>query len=203
MRIAAITIGLLALGAGAFALGRSTASTCRNPNAIRLMAGLAVGVVDTPAGALAAADNYAAQGITASLDESRLERFASSLIEPRARRTFLAGSRASLEAQSLPPGSRAVGLVVAHDLRSYTPNEARVTTWDLGSYWGPGLTPMQFWALTDLSLRWVAGRWEILDVEEHLPGPLPARVMGDRQAATSSAWSTTLGAMSTPYYGDR
>jgi hypothetical protein len=203
VRIAAVTVGLFAIGVGAFVIGRGTAAPGGHRNPIGLVGGVAVGVSDTPAGALAAADNYVAQGITASLDEGRLERFATTAIEPGARRAFLVASRSSLEGQSLPPGSEAIGLVVAHELGSYAPDEATVTTWDVGCYWGPGLAPTQFWALTELRLRWTVGRWEIAAVEEQLPGPLPARVVVDQQAATAGGWSTGLDGMSGPYYGDR
>jgi hypothetical protein len=195
-------ISLLALGAAAFAFGRGTIAPVGHPNPIGSVGGIAVGVSDTRAGALAAADNYVGQGITASLDEGQLERFAKTVVEPGARQKFLSSSRASLSGQRLPPGSEAIGLVVAQELRSYTPGEATVTTWDLGSYWGPGLAPTQFWALTDLRLEWT-GRWEIAAVEEHLPGPVPNRVVADEPAATASAWSTELDGMSAPYYGDR
>ena len=49
----------------------------------------------------------------------------------------------------------------------------------------------------------MAGRWDIAAVEEHLPGPLPGRVVGDQQAATPGGWSTALAGMTAPYYGDR
>jgi hypothetical protein len=84
-RTVAGVAAVLAAGAAfglAFAVGRATAPSPAPADAIRLVHDLPVGVLDTPAGALAAADNYVAVGITASLDGRELEAFADALVTP-------------------------------------------------------------------------------------------------------------------------
>jgi hypothetical protein len=202
MRIFAGAITLTVAMAVAFAAGRSTLPVEKRPNPIRLKNGIPVGVSHTPAGAVAAADNYVAAGITASLDPRALRAFANALLAVRARQGFMAASERLAEGSSPPAGTSAIATVVAHALRSYGGDTAEVSTWELGSYWGAGLAPTQYWALADLSLRWSDRRWRVVSVQERLPGPVPARVTSDRAARTSAIWDQALTGMSAPYYGD-
>lgn len=185
----------------AFVAGRATAGHRAGADAIRIRVGLPVGVLHTPSGALAAADNYVAAGMTASLDQPGLQRFADTLVLPAARDGLLRAN-AELERRSAPSaGTRAITTVVGHVLRAYTADSAQVTTWEVGSYWGPGLAPTQYWALADLALRWGEGRWRIASLDERIPGPVPALIAAGPGATTATAWNEALAGMSAPYYG--
>jgi len=200
-RLVAVALVPVATFAAAFVGGRATAVHRVGPDAIRIRVGLPVGVLHTPAGALAAADNYVAAGMSASLDEPELERFADTLVLPAARDGMLRVG-AELERRSAPPaGMRAITTVVGQVLRTYATDTARVTTWEVGSYWGPGLAPTQYWAIADLTLRWGAGRWRIAWLDERIPGPVPALVAAGPGATTAAAWDAALAGMSAPYYG--
>lgn len=195
-----VLVGAVGVFVAAFVAGRATGGHRSWRDSIRLDAGVPVGVLHTPAGALAAADNYVSAGITDSLDQRALRTFADTLVAPAKRRSLLTASQRL--AQSGPPhGTRAVGLVVAHALRRYAGDRARVTTWQVGSYWGPGLQPSQYWALADLSLRWADGRWQIASLDERLPGPVPPRIAAPPAARKVSVWNRALAGMSAPYYG--
>jgi hypothetical protein len=202
LRALVVVLLLIGLAGGAFAAGRSTVAR-RGPNdPLRLDRGIPISVLDTSVGALVAADNYVAAGITAGLDDGELHRFANAVIEPTARAGFLRASR-SLAQNSPPAGARALGSVVAHRLESYGGGSARVSVWALGSVWDGGLAPTQYSALVDLSLHWAGDRWRVAAVQESLPGPVPALVAGPGEARSVGAWDEVLSGMSAPYYGDR
>ena len=199
--MAAIALVPVATFAAAFAAGRATTGHRVGADAIQIRAGLPAGVLHTPPGALAAADNYVAAGMTASLDQPRLQHFADALVLPAARGGLLHVS-AQLERRSAPPGgTHAITTLVGHVLRAYAADTARVTTWEVGSYWGPSLAPTQYWALADLVLRWSGGRWWIASLDERVPGPVPALIAALPGATTSAAWDLALDGMSAPYYG--
>jgi hypothetical protein len=201
VRLVAIALVPVAMFAAAFAAGRASAGHRVGAAAIQIRAGLPVGVLHTPPGALAAADNYVAAGMTASLDQTRLQEFADALVQPAARGELLRAS-AQLDRRSAPPpGTRALTTLVGHALRAYTADTARVTTWEVGSYWGPSLAPRQYWALADLVLRWSGGRWWIVSLDERVPGPVPALIAARSGATTAAAWDVGLDGMSAPYYG--
>lgn len=202
MRVIAGALVLAGALAVAFAAGRSTVALRGTPTPTRVENGIPIGVLHTPAGALSAADNYVATGITAGLDPRALEAFAKALLIPAARPVLIAASERLAQGSSPPAGTSAIGTVVAHALRSYVGDAAEVSTWELGSYWGAGLVPTQYWALADLSLRWSDGRWQVVSVQERLPGPVPARVSGAQAARTSASWNQALTGMSAPFYGD-
>ena len=101
--MAAIALVPVATFAAAFAAGRASTGHRVGAAAIQIRAGLPAGVLHTPPGALAAADNYVAAGMTASLDQPRLQQFADALVLPAARRGLLHVS-AQLERRSAPPG---------------------------------------------------------------------------------------------------
>ena len=198
-RYAVGAVTLVLIFAMAFWFGRAGRATGAPEDAVRLIGGVPVGVERTAAGALAAADNYVAVGLTASLDPRSLEAFADRLVAPPERPSLLSASERLAQQDGPPAGTTAIGTVIAHRLRSYTGATARVTTWDLGSYWGAGLAPTQYWAVADLSLRWRDGHWDIASLDERLPGPVPARIAPG--ADTSTSWSEALAGMSAPYYG--
>ena len=201
LRAAAIALILLGVLSGAFAAGRSTVAGPQKPNPVQLEQGIAVGVVRTPAGALAAADNYVATGITASLDPPALRRFADTAIDPTLRARFIAASQAGGQRIGPPPGARALGLVIAHRLDSYGAGRAEVSTWGVGSYWDGGSAPAQYWALVDVSLQWGSGHWQVAALQESLPGPVPALVGGPAAGRSAPVWDRWLSGMSAPLYG--
>jgi hypothetical protein len=197
-RFAAGALVLVAVFAAAFALARATRPGRGRADSVRLMNGVPVGVEHSRAGALAAADNYVAVGITDSLDRASLETFATTVVAPSGRQSLIDAS-ARLAQQGPPPGTNVIGTVVAHRLDSYTGPAARVSVWDVGDYWGAELEPAQYWALADLSLRWMGGRWWVVSLDERVPGPVPALVAAGATGSTS--WSQALAGMDAPYYG--
>jgi hypothetical protein len=198
-RWAAGALALVATFATAFALARAGGSGHVRSGPLRLVGGVPLGVEDSAAGALAAADNYVAAGVTDSLDRRSLGAFADAVVAPAERQPLLDASERLAQQGGPPPGTNVISTVVAQRLRGYTSGTARVTTWDLGSYWGAGLEPIQYWALVDLSLRWMGGRWWVVSLEERLPGPVPALVASG--ASTSASWGEALAGMRAPYYG--
>lgn len=202
LRGSAIALLLIGLASGAFAVGRSTLARRGPTNPLRLDHGIPVAVLDTPAGALVAADNYAATGSTASLDAGQLRQFANAVIELAARAQFIGASQALNENSPLPTGGRAIGSVVAHRLESYGAGAARVGVWALGSEWDGGAASTQYSALVELSLHWAGDRWRVAAVNESLPGPVPGLVVGPREAPSTDVWNEVLSLMSAPYYGD-
>jgi hypothetical protein len=197
-RFAAGVIVLVAVFAAAFALARATRSGRGRAASVRVTSGVPVGVEHSRAGALAAADNYVAVGITDSLDEASLETFGNTVVAPSERRSLI-DANARLAQQGPPPGTNVIGTLVAHRLDSYTGPDARVSVWDVGDYWGAELEPTQYWALADLSLRWTGARWWVVSLDERLPGPVPALVAVG--ATGSPSWSQALAGMDAPYYG--
>ena len=202
MRLVAVGLLVTAVLGGAFAAGRSTAPPGPTPDPIRLEHGIPVGVVNTPGGALVAADNYVAAGISASLDTAELGRFASAAISPAAREQIIEDNRRLAETASLPSGARVLGSVVAHRLDSFSRDSAVVSTWALTSYWGPSVASKQYSALVQLSLRWTTDRWQISAVRESVPGPVPALIGGTWKASSTPGWDRALAGMAAPYYGD-
>lgn len=201
MRLVAVGVLVMGVLGGAFAAGRSTVTRVRSPDPLGLEHGIAIGAVDTPAGALVAADNYVATGIGASLDAEELAQFANAVVAPAAREQFIADNQRRAQPQGLPRGARVLATVVAHRLDSYSAPSAVVSTWALATGWD-ALAPTQYSALVQLSLRWSGDRWQISAVRESLPGPVPGRVAGTRQARSAGAWDRALTGMAAPYYGD-
>lgn len=130
-----------------------------------------------------------------------LESFAQVDVAPGLRASLLASNEQLAQRAASPAGTKVLGLVVAHRLRSYSGDIAEVTTWEVGEYWGPGLEPAQYWALADLSLHWSGGRWQIVFLREHVPGPVPARIATRGAAITAAYWNGALAGMTAPYYG--
>lgn len=202
LRTAAVTVLLIGVLGGAFAAGRSTVRRRAVVDPLRLERGAAVGVVETPAGALAAADNYVATGISATLDPPQLRRFADTVIDPVGRDRFISASESFAQSGGPPAGARVIADVVAHRLERYGGATAAVRIWALCSSWGGGAVPAQYSALVDVWLRWTGDRWQIESVSESLPGPVPGLIGGPREGRSRELWDQTLSGMSAPYYGD-
>src|SRR5689334_1360100 len=111
VRLFAVGLCLIGVLGGAFAAGRSTVAPVGALNPVGLEHGMAVGVVESATGALAAADNYVASGIGASLDSDRLRKFASEVIDPAAQSSFVEASQSAGQAGGPPFGARVIGSV--------------------------------------------------------------------------------------------
>jgi hypothetical protein len=194
-----VLIGVLG---AAFAAGRWTLDRRGGPDPVALDHGMPIGVLETPAGALAAADNYVATGISASLDPGRLRQFADMAIDPAARAGFISTSQSLAQSGGPPVGARVIADVIAHRLESYRGGTAEVDAWALGSYWAGGVEPTQYSVLVQLSLRWEGDGWQLASVSESLPGPVPGLVAGPTAGRSAAVWDRELSGMLAPYYGD-
>ena len=117
---------------------------------------------DTPAGALAAADNYVAiASQTVEQDPGEFAALVDAVYAPAARTSTLAQAarvRAAdvADMRNYAQGGRAVAVIAARRLDRYTPARASVTSWLGGFVWGPGLSPRQSWNLVDTTLSLAA-----------------------------------------------
>lgn len=206
MRAPLVVIGAaLLVTVGAVAAGYSTASHPARPNPIRIEHGIPIGVIDTPAGAVAAADNY-----LVSEDDA--------LLSPTGVRTVVdnawaRGARASELAQPFPAaalavkpatfsGLRLTAAVAANKLESYTPQSAQIGVWHEITAWSPTITPTQRWSLDTVTLVWSSDRW-LLASRSTAPDsqtPVPAWTSGGVEDRTSQAFGARLAGMSGPYY---
>lgn len=202
VRAAVATAFLIGVLGAAFAAGRSTLDRRGAPDPLALEHGMPLGVLETPAGALAAADNYVAIGISASLDPGQLRQFADTVIDASARARFISTSQSFAQSGGPPVGARVIADVIAHRLESYRGGTAEVAAWALGSYWEGGLQPTQYSALVQLSLRWSGDRWQLASVSESLPGPVPSLVAAPIEDRSAAVWDRDLSGMVAPYYGD-
>ena len=204
--------GLLLLCAVAAGLlvGRATKPAHRDaaPVAVVIVGGVAVGVLDTPSGALAAADNYLA---SASQSVEQNPAGFAALVEA----VYAPASRASTLTQAArvrgtdvsdmrnyAQGGRAVAVIAARRLDRYAPGQAMVTSWLGGFVWGPGLSPRQSWNLIDTTLIWRRGRWLVRSMNtERTPAPVPSVVFVDGHNNQSLVFDARLAGMTAPYYG--
>ena len=200
MRRVALVGLLLGTVGGAFVGGRSTRPTGALPDPVRLERGIPLGTVESPGGAVAAADNYASTGVTASVEPAHLRPFLDAVVDPTARGRFMAENPAP--GSGPPPGARVTGAVVAQRLDSYASGNARVGMWVVASYWGAGAVPTQYWSLVELSLRWSGDSWRIVSGQDSIPGPVPALIAGRADDRTTAVWDQALAGMRAPYYGD-
>lgn len=200
-----VAAGALALAATALLGGAGGGATVGGP--VELLGGVPVGVQDTPAGALAAADNYVA--LASQSVEQNPGVFAALVGEayaPQARGRTLAEAqrlrgRDTQNMSNYREGGRGIALIAARRLDSYTPQQATVTSWLGGVVWGPQLSPRQTWNLIDSTMRWQAGRWLVVSsVTDATPAPVPSIVYvdGDNDRAVAFA---RLAGMSAPFYG--
>jgi hypothetical protein len=199
---------LCAVAAGVLIGRTSTPARHGASPAIVVVHGVAVGVLDTPAGALAAADNYLA---TASQSVEQNPSAFAALVQA----VYAAASRASALAQAarvrtadIPDmrnyahGGRAVAVIAARRLDRYTSGRATVTSWLGGFVWGPGLSPRQSWNLVDTTLVWRRGRWLVRSMNtERAPAPVPSVVFVDGHNNESAVFDARLAGMTAPYYG--
>jgi hypothetical protein len=194
--LAAVVLGLAHRGRGGAAGGP-----------VRLVNGVPVGVQDTPAGALAAADNYLALA-SQSIEQSPavFEALVAQAYAPYARgRTLAEARRIRVEdTQNMTnyrEGGRGIAVIAARRLDSYTPQQATITSWLGGFVWGPHLAPSQTWNLIDTTLGWQQGRWLVLSSEtDTTPAPVPSIVYVDGANDQAAAFARLAG-MTAPFYG--
>jgi hypothetical protein len=201
-------LALCALTAGVL-IGRATnAARHEVAAAVVIVGGIPVGVQDSAAGALAAADNYLA--IASQTVEQNPGEFAAlvdTVYAPASRaRTLTVAARARAmdiaNMRNYAQGGRAVAVIAARRLDHYTPGRATVTSWLGGFVWGPGLSPRQSWNLVGTTLIWRAGRWLVASMStERMPAPVPSVVFVDGRNNQSAAFDARLAGMTAPFYG--
>jgi len=201
-------LAVCALGAGVVIGRASSRGGGGAPAAVVIVHGVAVGVQDTPAGALAAADNYLAiASQTVEQDPAVFTGFVDTVYAPASRPSTLAAATRVRDAdivdmRNYSQGGRAVAVIAARRLDRFTSARATVTSWLGGFVWGPGLSPRQSWNLVDTTLVWRRGRWLVLSTNtERTPAPVPSVVFVDRHNNQSAAFDARLAGMSAPFYG--
>ena len=200
--VSLVAFVLLGLDLAGQSGGRGSATA-----AIELEGGVPVGVKRTPAGALAAADNYLADSAqTLEQDPSAFGELVARVYAGSARAETLAaaqqlrlGDPAGMTNYS--EGGRGLAVVAARRLDHYTPSSASVTSWLGGFVWGPRVSPRQSWSLVDTTLVWRSGRWLVVSSQtDPTPAPVPAIVYVDGHNDSLAAFSELAG-MTAPFYG--
>ena len=201
------TTVLLALGA--FVIGRTLAPAPQPAASVTTIGGIPVAVDHSPAGALAAADNYVAIAYaTVERDPRRDEQLIDAVYAPAIRSSAIGGAAAvrrqnEADMSLWTHGGENLSLIGARRLDYYRGDEAQVTTWNVDVVWGPGRPPKQAWALTQTSLRWARGRWLVTATATlPTPGPVPAITPQATAANDSqSAFNRDLAGLAAPMYG--
>jgi len=177
----AATVVLVLIGAG-FIVGRAGAGRSADAAPIADVDGVPIGVLDSRAGALAAADSYLeVDQQTIEQDPSRFralvrEAFATA-IQPEVLQEAAAVRARDPRGMALwASGGRSVTMIGAHRVDFYGDGVAQVTSWVGTIFWGPGQPPKQAWDLARTQLRWAGGRWLVTGMVTRLPtpGPVPA-----------------------------
>jgi hypothetical protein len=203
--VALTTLVVLVVLVGGVLVGRATSQTRATPAAVSVVDGIAVGTVETQAGALAAADNYLAiASQSVEQNPSLFARLVRVVYAPWVRsQTLTQAARLrradTVDMTNYANGGRAVAVIAARRLDHYTPRRATVTTWLGGFVWGPNLSPRQSW---NLVLAFRNGRWLIVSSQaERTPAPVPSTVFIDGRNNTSAVFDLRLAGMSGPFYG--
>src|SRR6266566_1058710 len=173
--------------------------------AIQLEGGVPIGVEHTPAGALAAADNYlAASSQTLEQDPGAFGALVARVYAPANRQQTLAQAQQlrlsdPVGMNNYGEGGRGLAVVAARRLDSYTASSATVTSWLAGFVWGPHLPARQSWNLVDTTLAWRSGRWLVVSSQtDPTPAPVPAIVYVEGRNDSSAAFSRLAG-MTAPF----
>ncbi|MGH2948427.1 MAG: hypothetical protein ACRDPC_19580 [Solirubrobacteraceae bacterium] len=217
--VAAVVAAVVIAGA-AWAAGRASApdtpaagdeAPTGGSAAVRTIDGVPVGVQQSRAGALAAADNYVAAVSENVVKDPRL-------YETLVRRVFAPNEqdyalREGERARTLAPaavsdyaeGGGAVALIGARRLDTYDGSRAQVTTWLGGVVWGPSRRPTQRWQLVETDLRWDGQRWlveRMRPAERSAPAPAVTKA-DDTSAYDRATFERELRGMTAPTYGVR
>lgn len=206
MRNVSLLAALLLITAGSLAFGYATMPRGTRPNSMRLDHGVPVGVLDTAAGAVAAADNYVASEDNALLSAGQLRRVVDTEWAPAERAVELAQPfpAATLAGKSATfAGLKLTAAVAADKLEAYSPRRAQVGVWSEITTWSPTVLPTQRWALDTVTLVWDSGRWLVASrsAAPDAATPAPAWTSGGMQDRATAAFDTRLAGMSAPYYG--
>lgn len=202
---------VVGLATGAFALGRSAAGHPPPADSIANVGGIPVGIEHTPAGAVAAADNYVmVEQASVEQDPARETRLIDTVDAPSYRPGDLQSAAAVRAANPTGMAFAARGghdlpLIGASRLDYYSGDVAEVTIWHAGIFWGAGQprTPSQSWEMDQTSLRWGGRQWFVTsDGTMSAAGPAPASTPQSSPAnSTSQAFSSDLAGYTTPSYG--
>ena len=206
---AAIAGAVVLSALGAFVGGRSIAAAPEPPASVTTIDGIPEAVDHSPAGALAAADNYVAVAYaTVERNPHRDGLLIDTVYAPAIRRSAIGGA-AAVRSQNAAGmslwahGGQNLSLIGARRLDYYRGDEAQVTTWNVDVFWGPGRPPKQAWVLTQTSLLWARGRW-LLTATATLPTPGPVPAITPQATAaddSESAFDRDLAGFSAPMYG--
>jgi hypothetical protein len=201
-----VAVALVLIAGGAMTFGYETAARAVRPNPIRLEHGVPVGVLDTPAGAVAAADNYVASEDDALLSSDELRRVVNTVWAPQERQVELAQPFPAAALAGKPTSFAGLSLtaaVAADRLESFTRQGAEIGVWEEITVWSPTVVPTQRWTLDTVTLAWGSGRWLVTtrSASPDSATPVPAWTSGTAQDRTSQAFDTRLAGMSAPYYG--
>jgi len=205
VRLVGVVVGALAVTAGALALGYETVPATTRPNAVRLEHGVPVGILDTAAGAVAAADNYVAAEDDALLSSNQIRGVVNTEWAPRERavelaQPFLAAALAGTPATL--DGLKLTAAVAADKLQAYSPQSAQVSVWSEITIWSSTVAPTQRWTLDTVTLAWDSGRWLVTSrsTAPDSSTPVPVWTSGDMRDRASATFDTRLADMSAPYY---
>ena len=200
-----LALGAVVVTAGALAFGYETVPATTRPNAIRLEHGVPVGVLDTRAGAVAAADNYVATEDDSLLSPSQIRGVVDTEWAPQERavelaQPFLAAALAG-EPATLD-GLKLTAAVAADKLQAYSPQSAQVSVWSEITIWSSTVAPTQRWTLDTVTLAWDSGRWLVTSrsTAPDSSTPVPVWTSGDMRDRASTTFDTRLADMSAPYY---
>jgi hypothetical protein len=210
-RASVVAIGVLGVLTLLFALlaleildGGADQSSPRG--ALELIDGVPIGVAHTPAGALAAADNYLA--VSSQSIEQEPPVFAALVAQGyasavRARTLAEAEKVRAADPQNMAnyaEGGRGIAVVAARRLDGYSAQTATITSWLAGFVWGPHMSPRQSWNLVDTTLRWQSGRWLVVSsATDSTPAPVPSVVYLEGSNDRTPAFARLAG-MTAPYY---
>jgi hypothetical protein len=199
---------LLLVPAGAFVIGYESVPRTSHPNPIRLEGGVPVGVLDTPAGAVAAADNYLSAEDDALVSAGDLRRVLDAAWTPAARAVEFAQPFPAAALAGKPatfPDLELTAAVAGDRLESYTAGAARIGVWHEVTIWSRAVSPAQRWTLDTVTLVWQASQWMVASHSSapQAQTPVPAWTSGGPDDRTSEAFDTRLAGMSAPYYGGR
>lgn len=201
---------VLMLLTAAFLSGYQSTKPRSSTALIALAHGIPVGVVDTPAGALAATDNYVASEDNALLSPFLLRQVVDTDWSPPERSVELSGRLASAALASTPAGlgnARLTAAVAGHRLDAFSARSARVSVWHEVTVWSsapPVMSPpAQHWSLDTVGLVWDNDRWLVASHTVAPPSatPVPAWTSGAPSDRTNQAFTGRLAGMSAPYYG--
>lgn len=203
----AATIALL--GAAAFLLGRTLSPGAPPADPVAEIGGIPIGVEHSPAGALAAADNYVAVSYDSVERHPALDTLLIDTVYAPAIRASAVSGAAAVRAQNASGmrlwahGGQNLSVVGARRLDYYHGDDAEVTTWNADVLWGPRRPPKQAWVLTQTSLRWIGRRWFVTATTTlPTPGPVPAMTPQATAANDSAnAFADDLAGFHAPSYG--